>query len=99
MSGVPESSRAPRQVVKLQLAGRVLDEATLESNYSTEELKNLCKPLMLAPGRYDDTPLADAPTQSFVRELAATCGAWLSSVEDFEVRNHSDPRRPAHTCS
>lgn len=50
------------KVVKLQLAGRVLDEQTLESTYTREELSDLWRPVLLAPGGaarlLDELPLA-----------------------------------------
>lgn len=36
--------------MKLQLAGRVLDEQTLESTYTQEELKDLWRPVQLVAG-------------------------------------------------
>eukprot|EP00964_Phaeocystis_antarctica_P039562 scaffold22640_cov34-Phaeocystis_antarctica.AAC.2 len=50
-------AHTPNQVVKLQLSGRVLDEHTLESAFSTDELKAFWRPMLSSQA---DAPLLDA---------------------------------------
>ena len=45
-----------QQVVKLQLSGRVLDEHTLESAFSTDELKAFWKPMVSSQANPNPNP-------------------------------------------
>lgn len=87
-----------QQVLKLQLAGRVLDEQTLESHYTQDEIKNLCRPLYLSPGSFDPAQLDELPTESWLREVAAGgCGAFLSQVEDHCLQLEHDEEEALST--
>ena len=59
----------------------MLDEQTLESSYTHDEVKNLCRPLLLAPGAFDASALAGLPPDSWLSDVAAgVCGGFLSQV-------------------
>ena len=92
-----------QQIVKLQLAGRVLDDQLHEAAFTQEELKDLWRPVHLAPQlpsgeepRFT-TPVAKMNEASWVAQLAdrgATsdvgCGSWLSDVDDHNARLEGD---------
>jgi len=80
-----------QQVIKLQLAGRVLDEQTLESHYTHDELKTLCRPIYLAPGHFDPTRLDELPAESWLREISmGACGQFLAQVDDHCLQLEHD---------
>ncbi|KAL1525513.1 hypothetical protein AB1Y20_020369 [Prymnesium parvum] len=80
-----------QQVVKLQLAGRVLDDQTLEATYTEKELKDLWQPVLLAPGAppLEMPSLASSDLElSWMRQLV-TPGSpfthWVAAVEDHQM--------------
>ena len=77
------------QVVKLQLAGRVLDEQTLEATYTQSELKDLWKPVMLSPGAVSPSLAhlgsADLETSWVGPLVNGECKGWLISAEDHQM--------------
>ena len=65
----PNPNPYPTQVVKLQLSGRVLDEHTLESAFSQEELKAFWKPMVSSQ--------ADAAVDATFIERTCAAAPWM----------------------
>ena len=77
-----------QQIVKLQLAGRVLDEQSHEAQFSHSELKDLWKeiplPLPVPPSAHAGA-IAALPTASWVGSLTnGDAGHWLMRIEDHD---------------
>jgi transcriptional regulator ATRX len=78
-----------QQVVKPQLAGRVLDEQSHVSGFSHDELKDLWRliPPSLPVSRSALTSaVASLPPTSWVDHLVEAAAGWLVSVEDHDKR-------------
>ena len=78
-----------QQVVKLQLAGRVLDEQSHVSEFSHDELKDLWRlipPSLPVPPSALTGATANLPPTTWVDNLVEAGAGWLVSVEDHDRR-------------
>ena len=86
-----------QQVVKLQLAGRVLDEQTHDAQFSQDELKNLWRPIAHVPapppGHFSHA-ISALPATSWLGPIASgPCASFLANVEDHDKRLEGTPSR------
>jgi hypothetical protein len=79
-----------QQVVKLQLAGRVLDEQSHEAQFTHSELRDLwhdIKPSLPPPASTHASVVGSLPSASWVQQLVdGSTGEWLKSIEDHDKR-------------
>ena len=77
-----------QQVVKLQLAGRVLDEQAHNAEYTSEELKDLWRKLPPPPNPAPCVEASGWPQGSWIDKLASdpATSDWLVSIEDHDKR-------------
>ena len=79
-----------QQVVKLQLAGRVVDEQSLEATYTEAELKDLWKQVDLRPPVHAGCGAAAGsfPPDSWLHKIATSREAesWMMQVEDHNLK-------------
>ena len=76
-----------QQVVKLQLAGRVLDEQTHDSTFTKEELKDLWRPIPFtppAPPSQHAHAISQLPREAWLSDVAQSCGTFLLAVDDHD---------------
>ena len=92
-----------QQVVKLQLAGRVLDEQTHDSTFTKEELKDLWRPIPFtppAPPSLHAYAISQLPRGAWLSDVAQSCGSFLLAVDDHDkVRLMAPDDHQAHSAS
>ena len=68
----------------------MLDEQTHDAHYTSDELRQLWRPIPLTPIVPSTVLAASAaslPAASWMAQLAeGTCGGWLASIEDHDKR-------------
>ena len=79
-----------QQVVKLQLAGRVLDEQNHEAQFNHQELKDLWREIPMTgpiPTSQFDAASKSLPSASWVDQLVnGHGGTWLKGIDDHDKR-------------